>query len=405
MTLAIIPLAQIVERHLQALIDDEVREGRHIDYKRETYGGSDEARAEFLADISSFANSGGGDIVIGMDEKDGLPNALLGLDTSLDLDAETLRLEQIARAGLQPRIAGLAFHPVTFASGSRALVIRVPRSYDPPHRIIFKGRNRFWMRSSAGKYEPDVGELRVLFNVVPHLSEKIREFRAGRIGQIVAGETPVPLKALPGRIIVHAIPFASVGSAESIGIEAIMHQPSAWMPWGSSGLNYRVNFDGVVFFPGGDDAVRAYVQVMRTGMVESVATDLVRDQTDRGKFVPLVGVVIKLLENVTRIAGGLRDMGVTSPLAVSVTMTDVRGATFRFSNSFFDIDPPLPVTRDTLTFVEGVIADGEKRRDRIAVALKPIFDQMYQTGGGTACDLFDAEGKIVHPAARSMLHL
>jgi hypothetical protein len=31
MTLAIMPLAQITEQHLQSLITDEVREGRHID--------------------------------------------------------------------------------------------------------------------------------------------------------------------------------------------------------------------------------------------------------------------------------------------------------------------------------------------------------------------------------------
>lgn len=392
-TLVSTPLAQIAEQHLQALIADEVREGRRIDYKRETYGGNDDARAEFLADISSFANSGGGDIIIGMDEKDGLPFALPGLNTSVDLDAETLRLEQIARAGLQPRIAGIAFHPVTLASGCRALVIRVPRSYEPPHRVIFKGRNRFWARSSAGKFEPDVGELRVLFNLVPHLAERIREFRATRIGQVVTGGTPLPLKPLPGRIIVHVVPFASVETADFIDIEAVMQQPSAWFPWGASGLDYRVNFDGAVFFPGGDGTVRAYVQVLRTGAVESVATDLVRENAADGKFVPVPSVVGKLLENVTRIAGGLRALDVTSPLAVSVTMMDVQGAKFIFGDPFFRIETPLPATRDTLTFVEAVIPDGEKRRDRVAVALKPIFDQIYQTGGATACDLFDSEGK------------
>ncbi len=399
MPLISMPLAQIAEKHLQALIADEAREGRHIDYKRETYGGNDDAKAEFLADISSFANSGGGDIVLGMDEKDGLPVAIPGLDSSVDLDAETLRLEQTARAGLQPRITGVAFHPVNLSSGSRALVIRVPRSYAPPHRIIFKGKNRFWMRSSAGKFEPDVAELRILFNIVPHLTDRIREFQATRVGQIAAGETPLPLKPLPGRIIVHIVPFASVESADSINLEALIQQSSAWIPWGASGLNHRVNFDGAVFFPGGSGPVRAYVQVLRTGAVESVATELVREHPDHGRFVPLQTVVNRLLENVSRIAGGLRDLGIMSPLAVSVTMMDVRGVTFMYGNPFFSIEAPQPATRDTLTFVEAVIPEGEKRTDRVAVALKPIFDQMYQTGGATACDLFDSEGKpsVIRP--------
>jgi len=34
--------------------------------------------------------------------------------------------------------------------------VRVPRSYAPPHRVIYKNRSRFWARASSGKYEPNV---------------------------------------------------------------------------------------------------------------------------------------------------------------------------------------------------------------------------------------------------------
>ena len=37
-----------------------------MEYKRETYGTNDDQRREFLADVSSFANAAGGDLVIGM---------------------------------------------------------------------------------------------------------------------------------------------------------------------------------------------------------------------------------------------------------------------------------------------------------------------------------------------------
>lgn len=55
------------------------------------------------------------------------------------------------------------------------LMVRVPRSFNPPHRIIRQGSNRFW--AAAGKYEPDVNELRVLFNAGPQLADRIRNFR------------------------------------------------------------------------------------------------------------------------------------------------------------------------------------------------------------------------------------
>lgn len=57
MALLHIPLDKITEADLQALIETGARESLHIDYKRQTYGGSDADKKEFLADICSFANA------------------------------------------------------------------------------------------------------------------------------------------------------------------------------------------------------------------------------------------------------------------------------------------------------------------------------------------------------------
>jgi predicted HTH transcriptional regulator len=67
------PLEQVQQHHLQSLIDAKAAETLTIEYKRETYGANDDARAEFLADVSSFANTSGGDLAIGIDAKDGIP--------------------------------------------------------------------------------------------------------------------------------------------------------------------------------------------------------------------------------------------------------------------------------------------------------------------------------------------
>lgn len=144
MALIHIPLAQVDERELRNLIDAKVAEARDIEYKRDTYGGGDADHAEWLADASSFANTAGGDLIIGIDSTDGgVPTAFAAL--TIDLDQEILRLEQIARSNLQPRIAHLAFKRVHIAAGGEVLVVRIPRSFNPPHRIVRngKGQNRF----------------------------------------------------------------------------------------------------------------------------------------------------------------------------------------------------------------------------------------------------------------------
>ena len=57
MALLHLPLDKITEQHLRELIETGARESLYIDYKRETYGGNEAARKEFLADICSFANA------------------------------------------------------------------------------------------------------------------------------------------------------------------------------------------------------------------------------------------------------------------------------------------------------------------------------------------------------------
>ena len=66
---------QIDEGHLQRLIPIGAAESREIEYKSQTYGKNDKAKTEFLADISSFANTIGGDLIIGMSATNGVPIA------------------------------------------------------------------------------------------------------------------------------------------------------------------------------------------------------------------------------------------------------------------------------------------------------------------------------------------
>ena len=118
-----------------ALIANAVSEGRTIDYKRELPGNSDGEKKEFLADVSSFANTGGGDLVFGMDEVEGLATQLIGFQ-SANADLEIQRLESILASGLDPRIRHVT-KVISCQGGAKALVLRVERSWVGPHRVIF----------------------------------------------------------------------------------------------------------------------------------------------------------------------------------------------------------------------------------------------------------------------------
>ena len=59
----------ITKADIEALVANAVAEGRALEYKQQLPGNGDEDKKEFLADVSSFANAGGGDIVFGVVEK------------------------------------------------------------------------------------------------------------------------------------------------------------------------------------------------------------------------------------------------------------------------------------------------------------------------------------------------
>nr|WP_290224223.1 ATP-binding protein [Trichocoleus desertorum] len=90
------PLDEINENDLQALVTDQVAEKKTIDYKKELHGGSDKDRKEFFYDVSSFANAAGGYLVFGVEESEGIPTNVCGLEID-DLDATLLRPQGVTR--------------------------------------------------------------------------------------------------------------------------------------------------------------------------------------------------------------------------------------------------------------------------------------------------------------------
>ncbi len=166
------------EEDLQALVDNSVLECKTIEYKQALPSNSDSDKKEFLADVSSFANASGGDLIFGItsDKKTGTPKSLEGLSIE-NSDQEILRLENMIRGGIEPRIPSVTTKPIKLSNSKFALVIRIPKSWISPHRVILGGHDKFYSRSSNGKYPLDVGELRIAFNLSETVTERIRNFR------------------------------------------------------------------------------------------------------------------------------------------------------------------------------------------------------------------------------------
>lgn len=189
---------------VQNLIANQVSEGRTLEYKRDLPSDSNDARREFLADVTSFANAQGGDIIYGLAEANGAAAHIRGLEVE-NPDQTLLGLEERIIAGAEPRMPGVRLKWVTTGT-QRLLVIRIPSSPIAPHRVVVAKSGKFFGRKSNGKYEMDTQELREAFTATEALPTRLRALHLEAVDMAVRDELPAWLGEGP-KAIVSVIPM------------------------------------------------------------------------------------------------------------------------------------------------------------------------------------------------------
>jgi len=378
-------LESIREADLQELIADAFTERAVIDYKSQLPGNTDGDKKEFLADVSSFANAVGGHLVYGMEEMAGLPTALAGVQ-ALDANAEKLRLEQIIRSGVAPRIPSIEIgEPIRLSNGRSVFIIRVPRSWISPHMVTYQGHSKFYSRNSAGKYPLDVQEIRTAFLSSESTTDRLRDFRAERISKIVAGITPAKLQA-GLRIVVHVIPLSALDTRQRFDPSALrgIHRPGELQPiYSSTVYNSRFNFDGYLIseqFNDNSTIVAAYLQLFRNGIFESVNTLVHLHPADR-KFFPSFEFEGKLLQSLPQYFAALKKLGMRPPVFLALSLIGISG---------YSMDIPQPaalglaysqggrIENESLLLSEVMI---ESFECDLGEALKPACDAVWNAAG------------------------
>lgn len=207
MTIRDVPIEKLSVQDLKEQIERGMRELRVVDYKAKLPGNSDGEKKEFLKDVCSFANAGGGDLIYGMIEVEGVPTELCGADLGSP-DAEVLRLENVIRDGLDPRLVGFSSQPVELEDGHCALVIRIPRSVRRLHAVSYKGHWRSYSRNSAGKYPMDVSEVRDAFAFSESLATRMRDFKTERLSDVISGQSPIAMQGAATTVL-HIMPLSA----------------------------------------------------------------------------------------------------------------------------------------------------------------------------------------------------
>ncbi|MCX5830149.1 MAG: ATP-binding protein [Deltaproteobacteria bacterium] len=120
---------------IQNLIDDEIQESLHLDYK-DSRALTKKNKDEIIKDVTAFANADGGVIIYGVQEKGYLPVTIdSGVDNS-EINREWI--DQIISTNTTPPIEGVQILQIPLNKENSVYVILVPKTYRGPHQATDK---------------------------------------------------------------------------------------------------------------------------------------------------------------------------------------------------------------------------------------------------------------------------
>ncbi|QSQ25186.1 ATP-binding protein [Pyxidicoccus parkwayensis] len=160
---------------LMALVVDGITEGAHLDFKRDAYSdprkpqkNQDEDREELRRDAASFANNGGGVLLIGVDEDaQGRAGSIAGIPRPLE--HESFVREVLSRF-IEPPLTSLQVQTIFAPQDStRGVVVVQIGEAEPglPHAVQGKGDGPldFWIRTDKSKRRMMYLQVRASFRI------------------------------------------------------------------------------------------------------------------------------------------------------------------------------------------------------------------------------------------------
>jgi len=397
-------LDKIDEALLLELCEEGCPESQTLEFKRELSGKLDQDKHELCKDVVALANAEGGDLVYGIEEKDGVADKIVSISTE-DGDAAERRIRQVLDAGIEPKIHGLRIQQIPVFEGY-VLILRVPASYDGPHCIRTdknsKQQRRFVMRNGTMVSDMSYDQIRGAFDRTATLAEQARRFIATRRELIANGETPVPLSSGP-KLVVHLVPVAGLAGRQAVDLRSIYntgYKEFIGVDWG--GGNRSFNIDGLVVHPGfsennGEDG---YNHIFRIGALEGVQLGGAIEENFPGNEKANVWpyqMSVFFYYSIIKFINSFKSWGFSGPALLGVSIVNVKDYELEIGNRFRPPRHPKKADRQRLipseVWIEDVDAidiDGI-----IDSVIRPLLDTLWQAFGIEHCPYFDdATGKF-----------
>jgi len=354
------PVPQLTYEDIEALTSSGEPESIMLDYKK-MISGSERDKAELAKDICAFANSQGGYLVIGVEERHGKPvHPPCGTEPLLERQKAEEWVEQVANSNIAQRVITDVRSIAVPNSELCIIVVHVPMSTRMPHMVTSQRDNRYYRRifkrhqyESLPAEEYEVREMfekgsRMVDKVMAYLSSQgygdpsSNEFAENtytkRLGLIIRGRD-VP------REIVKADHYVTFVACPNVFMYDLIDTSSdelwSWLdpssrryPPDPGGIFLPMDkvttLEGIVlmgenYYIGGTrtEFIRVFLRINRNGYIELGGSLAAQDESDIAfAFVPIIGFFWQFLGFVTDL---YRLEGIHMPFKVMLNMKGTEG--------------------------------------------------------------------------------
>lgn len=390
-------LADTVQADIDRLVATSAQEGPHLDFKRDFPTRWDnETKVKVLADVIAFANSGGGDVIYGVDEDREAKAAAVVPQTLANVDEEVRRLLDIVLNQTEPRVPGVQVQAVPVKVGTatgHAVVVRVPQSWAGPHRNRIN--QHFHVRDGLRNRTLDVPEVRALFLRTESQAQRMKDFRTERLGKVISRELPCEVAAGPC-LVLHVIPTqAALGLVQLDPVPYSRRQRTLPMIGATTASSLYLNLDGAL----GTFLVRGlkagYTQQFRQGFFEAVLVlQPLGDETRAA--LPATYYERQAIGFVEQVRRELDAQDVAAEVAVFISLLGANEAVyvgnsdFGFGHASWGFDRRDVVLPDVLVPADTSVGSG----------LRLAFDLMAQAAGQVGSTNYTEQGEWADRQAR-----
>jgi|GEM_PF-3601259 len=296
------PLHEINFNDVNQLVRSGQDEWSTIEFKANFHDGGDKGKSELAKDLTAFANAEGGDIIIGVREKNSKPGEyeICGVEKNKVGDF-IQRITHVAEKTCCPPLK--AFDPsppidIPEMKDRCILIVRVRPSLAGPHSS--KPDLPVYIRQKRENLPINVNELREIMDFQTTLADRAAAWRADRIMRLVTGDFPRkmgmayfvnPAGLLTNTMnwqrgkqlfIIHLMPLAAFRRAPSVDAVAAWQSNRPRLPvlFGgqhSSSLPFTPMRDGLLACsnpPSEGRGISSYTMLFRSGALELASPNI-----------------------------------------------------------------------------------------------------------------------------------